>query len=351
MKIVSHRKTRAARIVLAALMATTGFAGTALATDEGDVKNQELEHKLEAARERLESAAQEVAELSQELSGSAMHDAMFTEMFPGRRAILGVNIGSRGDVRVDGVYITGVTPGGPADKSGIRSGDVIIALDGKKLLTGADGNPNAELLHRLREVKPGDKVKVQYLRDGKPVTADVTTRATDNRMFIGNGAVFPVPPVPPVPPVAPVPPTFDVMFDPGFGDMELVTLTPKLGSYFGADKGALVVRAPTAGLKLEEGDVITAIDGRQPQSGAHALRILRSYQPGEKVKVAILRSRKSQTLEVTMPERPAMGTRRYFIGAPIEAAPAAPAAPAAAAAPAAPPAPAAAPAPRPGERQ
>ncbi len=139
-----------------------------------------------------------------------------------------------------------------------------------------------------------------------------------------------------MPPVPPVPPMFDVMIDPGFGEMELVTLTPKLGSYFGTDKGALVVRAPTADLKLEEGDVITAIDGRQPQSGAHALRILRSYQPGEKVKLAILRARKSQTLEVTMPERPAPGSRRYFIGAPFEAAPAAPAAPPAPAAPAAP---------------
>lgn len=348
MKILSYN-TRAVLSVLAALVATTGFAGTPVAPDENEVKNQELERKLEAARERLEEAAREVADLSQQVSGSAMHDALIGEMFPGRRAILGINIGARGEVKVDGVYITGVTPGGPADVAGIRSGDVIIALDGKKLLTGADGNPNAELLHRMREVEPGAKVKIQYLRDGKPVTADVTTRAHDTHVFrTGDGmfaapAVPPTPPMPGMPPVPPVPPTFDVMIDPGFGEMELVTLTPKLGSYFGADKGALVVRAPTTDLKLEEGDVITAIDGRQPQSGAHALRILRSYQPGEKVKLAILRGRKAQTLEVTMPDRPAYGARRYFIGAPIEAAPAAKAAPAA---PAAPPAPAAAPAPR-----
>ena len=45
-------------------------------------------------------------------------------------------------------------------------------------------------------------------------------------------------------------------------DMELATISPQLGSYFGTDKGVLVVRAPTDGaLKLEDGDVILAIDG------------------------------------------------------------------------------------------
>jgi S1-C subfamily serine protease len=87
-----------------------------------------------------------------------------------------------------------------------------------------------------------------------------------------------------------------------FRDMELVTLTPKLGRYFGTDKGVLVIRAPRSGdFKLEEGDVIVDIDGRAPQNGAHALRILRSYQPGEKVTLNVLRDRKPVKLAATMP--------------------------------------------------
>ena len=86
-------------------------------------------------------------------------------------------------------------------------------------------------------------------------------------------------------------------------DIELVTLTPRLGSYFGSDKGVLVVRAPAAGaLKLEDGDVILAIDGRQPISGSHATRILGSYQPGEKVTLRILRQHKNLEIEATLPE-------------------------------------------------
>ena len=88
--------------------------------------------------------------------------------------------------------------------------------------------------------------------------------------------------------------------------MELVTLTPKLGRYFGTDKGVLVVRPPRSGdLKLEDGDVIVDIDGRKPENGGHALRILRSYQPGEKVTLNVLRDRKPVKLAVAVPARAA----------------------------------------------
>jgi S1-C subfamily serine protease len=86
--------------------------------------------------------------------------------------------------------------------------------------------------------------------------------------------------------------------------MELVTLTPQLGRYFGADKGVLVVRSPAKGsMQLEDGDVILAIDGRQPLSGSHATRILASYQPGEKLSLHIIREHKTLDVQATMPTR------------------------------------------------
>ncbi|MGH7750449.1 MAG: PDZ domain-containing protein, partial [Candidatus Dormibacteria bacterium] len=57
-------------------------------------------------------------------------------------------------------------------------------------------------------------------------------------------------------------------------------------------------------LKLEDGDVILAIDGRAPTSGSHASRILASYQPGEKLTLRIIREHKTLDIEATMPERP-----------------------------------------------
>ena len=56
-------------------------------------------------------------------------------------------------------------------------------------------------------------------------------------------------------------------------------------------------------MKLEDGDVILSIDGRAPESGSHATRILRSYQPGEKVKLRVQRDRKAIDLDSTAPGR------------------------------------------------
>ena len=287
--------------LLASLAAAPAFAQTvAIEKDQA-----ELEAKLEAARAKLEAAAREVAELSGELTGPMMQDFMVMRQGFGNRALLGINIGGGNEDAKDGVHVQSVTPGGPASDAGLKSGDVIVGIDGKNLRS-AEKRPSASLVEHMRTRKPGDKVKLEYLRDGKTQTAEITTEA------FGPGHMMAMPNVRPPMGVHAIPPLeggpFTMAFR-GFGgaeflDMELVTLTPKLGRYFGTDKGVLVVRAPGSGdLKLEEGDVIVDIDGRKPQNGGHALRILRSYQPGEKVTLNVLRDRKPVKLAVAVPER------------------------------------------------
>jgi putative serine protease PepD len=61
-----------------------------------------------------------------------------------------------------------VTPGGPADKAGLKSGDVITKLDG----TPIDSGPT--LIGEIWTHRPGDKVTLTYTRDGKTRTAEVT---------------------------------------------------------------------------------------------------------------------------------------------------------------------------------
>ena len=102
--------------------------------------------------------------------------------------------------------------------------------------------------------------------------------------------------------------------------MELADLSPALGQYFGTSHGVLVVRVPHDAdfLKLQDGDVILSIDGRVPENGSHATRILRSYQPGEKIGLKIMRQKKSQELEGTLPERRHLGPRPGPNGGPGE---------------------------------
>lgn len=91
------------------------------------------------------------------------------------------------------------------------------------------------------------------------------------------------------------------------GTMELTTLTPALSHYFGTDHGVLVVRAPTRGvLELRDGDVILSIGGRVPASSSQAIRILTSYDPGEKIRLLILREHHKMEISATMPAAPGL---------------------------------------------
>ena len=66
-----------------------------------------------------------------------------------------------------GVKFAEVRAGSPAAKAGFRGGDVMIAFGGATINTLYD------FTFALREKKPGDKVAVTVLREGKPVTATV----------------------------------------------------------------------------------------------------------------------------------------------------------------------------------
>lgn len=61
-----------------------------------------------------------------------------------------------------------VTPNSPAAEAGLRTGDVITKLNGKKI------DANYPLLSAISAHQPGDKVSVTYLRDGKEATVSVT---------------------------------------------------------------------------------------------------------------------------------------------------------------------------------
>lgn len=268
-----------------------------------------VEKDLAAARARLDTAAREVADLSQQLYGDDARDAMRRVHGHGPQgAMLGINVG--GDQsRDDGVQVVGVSPSGPAQAAGLKAGDVIVAVDGKPLKRAGDRSPSRQLIDYMRGVKPGQAVKVDYLRDGKRMTAAVAaTPAMPPMAMLMHERMEMLPGMEGMLPLR----MLDFLgMGHAFGDLELAPVSPRLGQYFGTDKGVLVVRAPAGtGFKLEDGDVILAIDGRVPEDPRHALRILGSYQPGEKVRLDVLRSRKRLTVEGALPDRdPAEGPR------------------------------------------
>ena len=87
-----------------------------------------------------------------------------------------------------------------------------------------------------------------------------------------------------------------------FGGVEFASISERLGSYFGVKTGVLVVRAgANSPFKLQDGDVILSIDGREASNSQQAGRILRSYQPGEKLTLKVQRDRKALNIDATAP--------------------------------------------------
>jgi S1-C subfamily serine protease len=243
----------------------------------------EIDAQLRTAQKQLEEAAHEVARLSTEFSGSVMEEFM---PLLAAHVVLGVQLEpAPGN---SGARVREVSPGGPAAQAGIRPGDVIVAVNGTELKGDA---PARQVNSLLRDVKPDTPVALRVQRDGKPLALTVTVRSAPDLLArlprvreFGREAAEPFSQRP-------------------LRDMELATLTPGLGSYFGTDKGVLVLKAPADGaLKLEDGDVILAIDGRSPESGSHAARILGSYLGGERITLRILRQHKTLDLQMTMPD-------------------------------------------------
>lgn len=262
-----------------------------------------VEVQMREAQARLEEAARKIAELSRNNMPSIVEIERRIRM--NDRAVLGITIGSdEGGGPVEGVTVRGVTPGGAAADAALQSGDVITAINDESLTADSDEQANAKLVEFMSAVEDGDTLDVEYLRDGKQGTVEIHPRQMSAFAFAfrpghENFSVK----------VAPHTPNFGagrfawLSDGSGWGHMEMVGLTERLGKYFGTDKGLLVVRAPeNQSLKLEDGDVIQSIDGREPKSVSHAMRILGSYQSGEQLELQIMRDKRRQTLKIEVPD-------------------------------------------------
>lgn len=285
--------------------------------EQVEVNAEVMEVQMREAEERLAEAAARVAELSSRRLPVVVD--IEQRMRHINRPVLGVTIGAPDeDGPVEGVTIKGVTPGSAAAEAGLRAGDVITSVNGESMSAREGTEANDKLLEFMEGIENGDTLDIEYLRDGDDATVEVEPRPMSAFAFAfpGNGSWQM--PIVPAAPSAPNARWFGFQLGGGgWGDMEMVSLTEDLGRYFGTDSGLLVVRAPAdEKLKLRDGDVIQSIDGRTPTSVSHAMRILGSYQRGEKLDIEIMRDKKRETLSVEMPDHRQGSVRRQKFSAP-----------------------------------
>lgn len=251
-----------------------------------------------------------------------------------RRARIGVVLDMRASENDSiGATISSVTPGGPAAKAGLRSGDIVTKIDGKSLIRAErervrrdrdDDDAEDESLAGLRliemisKVEPGDTVAVEYRRGRETRTANVPTsseRQLAARSFGDGNFTFSIPELEgrvSMPRVrAPRVVTglgegngFAFNFGGPLADIELAPINESLGSYFGTTEGVLVIDAPSENdFGLKGGDVILSVDGRRARGPSSLLRILQTYDDGDVVKIEIMRNKSRQTVSSKLDKR------------------------------------------------
>jgi serine protease Do len=77
-----------------------------------------------------------------------------------------------------GVVVNSVEAGSPAERAGLRRGDVITSVDGKVI------NKGDELVGIVAETEIGKKLRIDYLRDKKPMSTDI--EVGDRNKIIGR---------------------------------------------------------------------------------------------------------------------------------------------------------------------
>jgi predicted metalloprotease with PDZ domain len=204
------------------------------------------------------------------------------EITPGLREALDLKNGN-------GVLVSDVVEDSPAEKAGIKPGDVIVKIDDREV-----SDPGV-LAKYVGSHDPGDVVRVQFLRDGKKKTEEVKLgereMAEPKVIRMGKDKPFVN--------------AFRVLGGPRLGVI-VQPLDEDLASYFDVkkDDGVLVVRvvedSPASEAGIRGGDVITGVAGKEVRDAEDIREAIHDMDAGDEVAVAIVRKGAKKEITVTL---------------------------------------------------
>jgi serine protease Do len=259
------------------------------------------------------------------LTGQARPGSENGFSFPGEARMAGSYLGvSLADVDANrakilkleeprGVEVIRVEEGSPAEKAGIKPGDVLLSYNGESILGGQ------QLGRLVRETPEGRKVKVQLWRDGRAQTLTIVTEARGSRDFDmdtelrrlyvpGQDETFDRLRARLLNMAPEIPSPMLMWSIPALG-IQCEAVDSQLAEYFGVKRGMLVRSvakgSPAERAGVKAGDVLTSIGGRAVASSHDVTGFLRMQrQPGTPTSLVIVRERKQLTLKINPLENP-----------------------------------------------
>lgn len=307
-------------IIGLAMLLITASGAAAQEKEMTEQQRKELEQKLEQLQREMRDLERQLGRAHREMVFVAPRapEAPMAFTIAMGRPRLGVIVKTDRDPATDsiGAVLEAVTPEGPAAKAGLQSGDIVVTFDGQRLVVGA-GSPGERLIDLAGDMEEGDTVRLAIRRGKEAKTVTVVPKKVDDlaysyfmqadstmdrarRALERSMVVAPRVEVRGERPEAMV---WSIRESARWSAMELTTLDPDLGNYFGTTEGLLVVRAPKDSLLgLKSGDVILRIGGRVPSSPSHAIRILRSYEPGDEVRIEVMRNKRQTEVKAVVPQ-------------------------------------------------
>lgn len=184
------------------------------------------------------------------------------------------------DLKTGGVVIVKVEENSPAEKAGLKKYDLIVEVDGKRIKTAE------ELMLKIANLSPGDKVQLTIFRGKTQKTIDVTVgEAPDTVRFRTQEE--------------------EKSMDLG---MVLIKNTPALQKKYGlkTPKGLLVEEVKRGSVayenRIKEGDVILAVNREEVESVEEFTRIIARKAPGSSFFLYINRYGDEFFVKFTLPE-------------------------------------------------
>ncbi len=185
-----------------------------------------------------------------------------------RTGWLGVFVDNATAMSDAGVAIANVQQNSPAQKAGLRPGDVLAKYDGKRI------RDPRQFIRLVQDTPIGTTVTLDIIRNGEPAALHALIEARQPTENPGR-FVFNFPDIPPMPSPASSAETIPDVSAASLPGIETVPLTPQLAAFLEVpDKGGLLVLSvdpqTTFGLAgVQAGDVIVSVDGERipnPQS-------------------------------------------------------------------------------------